>query len=31
MAALEMVIGYVAFGIVTAASFFLISHRSQRS
>jgi hypothetical protein len=30
MAALEMVIGYVAFGIVTAASFFLISHRSRK-
>ena len=29
MAALEMVIGYVAFGIVTAASFFLIEHRSR--
>ncbi|HET7233753.1 MAG TPA: potassium channel family protein [Longimicrobium sp.] len=30
MAALEMVIGYVSFGIVTAASFFLIEHRSRR-
>lgn len=30
MAALEMVIGYVAFGIVTAASFFLIEHRSRK-
>lgn len=30
MAALEMVIGYVSFGIVTAASFFLISHRSRK-
>jgi len=30
MAALEMVLGYVAFGIVTAASFFLIEHRSRK-
>ena len=30
MAALEMVIGYVSFGIVTAASFFLIEHRSRK-
>ncbi|HEU4562931.1 MAG TPA: potassium channel family protein [Longimicrobium sp.] len=29
MAALEMIFGYIALGIVTAASFFLLVHRSR--